>query len=95
MRRVSKSLSLPKSSFSATSIGAAIRFELPRIATISRAIGKVAAGFDDIGVDAMRVVEFGMFVIRAKTLLAKLEMFTARFETLAFFPKLGFPLVFH
>ena len=64
MRRVFKSLSLQKSSLSATSIGAPRRFELLGIATISGAIGKVALGFYDIGAGVVAVAELGRFVAK-------------------------------
>ena len=88
-------MSLPKSSFSTTSIGATIRFELLGIATIARAIHKVAARFNDIGVDAVTIAELGMLATRVGALVARLEVFTTGVGALAFFPKLGFPLVLH
>ena len=95
MRRVFKSLSLPKSSLLATSIGAAIRLELLGIAAIVGAIGKVAARFDDIGVGVATIAELGMFANRVEALEVGFEMFIAGVGALAFFPKLGFPLVLH
>ena len=61
MRSVFKFLSLPKSSFTATSIGVTARFELPRVVTIVGAIGKLAVGFDDVGAITTIVVELGVF----------------------------------
>ena len=68
MRSVFKFLSLPKSSFTVTSIGVDARFELPRVITIFGAIGKLAVGFDDAGVGAATIAELGMSVAREKTI---------------------------
>ena len=63
-----KFLSLPKSSLLVTSIRATIIYELLGIATIARAIGKVVARFDDIGVDIGTITELGMFGTGVETL---------------------------
>ena len=60
MRSVFKFLSLPKSSFSATSIGVAVGFELPGVVTIAGVGGKLVVGFEDTGAGAGVVVELGL-----------------------------------
>ena len=94
MRRVFKFLFLPNSSLSATSIGAARRFELLGIATLAGAVGKVAARFDDIGVGVATVAELGMFAARVGVLATGVELFIAGVGALPFLQKLGFPMVF-
>ena len=86
-------MSLPKSSLSATSIGATIGFELREIATTVGIVGKETAGFDEIGGGAVTLVELGMSSAGAETLAVGVEFFIARVGALAFFPRLGFPLV--
>ena len=94
MRRVFKSLSLPKSSLSITSIGAARRFELLGIVTLAGAVGKVTLGFEDTGAGAVAVAELTMFVVVVGVLADGVELFTVEFGALFLLPKLGFPLVF-
>ena len=94
MRRIFKSLSLPKSSLSTTSIGAATRFELLGIATLVGAIGKVALGFDDRGAGVVVVAELGGVVAKVGVLATGVELFVGCIGVLPFFEKLGLLLVF-
>ena len=95
LRRVFKSLSLLKSSLSATSTRVARRFELLGIATLAGDVGKEALGFDDIGGGVVTLAELGISTARVGALAVGVELFTTRVGALAFFPKLGFPLVLH
>ena len=86
MRRVFKSLSLPRSSLSVTSIGVARRFELLGIATLTGVVGKVASRFDDIGAGVVAVAQLGTFAARLGVLAIGVELFTAGVGALSFLP---------
>ena len=62
---------------------------------MARVVGNVAMGFDDIGGGVVTLAELGTSTTGAETLAAGVELFTTRVGALAFFPKLGFPLVLH
>ena len=83
MRSFFKFLSLPKSSFIASSIGVVV--------TIARAIGKLAVGFDDIGASAVVVVELGVSTVGSG--VPSLGMLTGNGWTFTVPLGLGFPQV--
>ena len=62
MRSFYKFLYLPKSSSIASSIGVAVRFDLPGVVTIARAIGKLFVESDDPSASAAIVVELGVTI---------------------------------
>ena len=65
------------------------------IAAIAGAAGEGTKGFDEIGGGSVTLAELGMPATRVETLAVGVELFIAGVRVLAFFPRLGFPLVSH